>query len=229
MQETDADWDAVLDEYLAKVNNQTGYQYERYLSRHQNKVNYTSFVYRADKYTVGNSGVTVFTWFTDAKFGHTYHMRNVGWGHLTLKSNTSKKFIVANTHWSYRTEHSGDTLSNGTKIYDDDLRTQCKNETNTLLSTLKNNYSSIPIFVTGDFNTSLTYFTNYAWLNSSYKVVGEQAKTAGTCITTVPTSGHYDHIFGTGSYTIKRFEFFSSINKKDLLSDHPFVYADLAF
>ena len=48
-------------------------------------------------------------------------------------------------------------------------------------------------------------------------------------MSTVPTSGHYDHLFGTGDYAIKRYEFFRNVNQHSVLSDHAFAYADLAF
>ena len=156
-------------------------------------------------------------------------MRNVGWIQFSLKTNTSKKFVVANTHWSYRTEHAGNKFSDGTAINNDTLRTQCKNETNQLLATLKSRFSSSPIFVTGDFNTSLSVLEGSRWVASGYSLLNRQAETAGVCVTTVPTSGHFDHIWGTGNYSINRFEFFSNVNKKDLVSDHPFVYADVVF
>ena len=232
LQETDEAWNLVLGKYLTKVKNQYGLDYSRYFDTYQNKINYTSLMYRADKFTVTASGVKVFSWWIDPNFNHGYHMRNVSWAQFTSINDSSKKFIVANTHWSYRTEHDGGNkyLSGSSKpIATDELRTQCKDETNALLSTLKSTYSNMPVFLTGDFNTSLPYFTNYGWLNSSYGVISAQAKKQGTSVKDVPTSGHFDHIMGTGSYTIKRFDFFSNVNGKELLSDHPFVYADLAF
>ena len=231
-QETDDAWNSVLDRYLNKVKEEYGLEYSRYFATYQNKINYTSLMYRSDKFTVTASGVKVFSWWVDPNFNHSYHMRNVSWAQFSSIDNASKKFIVANTHWSYRTEHDGGNkyLTGSSKpIATNELRTQCKDETNALLSTLKSTYDNMPIFLTGDFNTSLPYFTNYGWLNSSYSVVSAQAKSQGTSVKDVPTSGHFDHIMGTGSYTVKRFDFFTNVNFKELVSDHPFVYADLAF
>ena len=184
---------------------------------------YSSLIYRSDKYDVANNGFTQFTWVSN--HNHGYHMRNVSWAEFVSKTNSSKKFIVANTHWSYRTEHEDIYGTN-------ELRTQCRNETNTLLSTLKSTYPNQPIFLTGDFNTSLSYFTGKnTGLNliSSFSVLSEQAKSAGKLITTVPISGHYDHIFGTGSYTVNRFDIISNANSRNLVSDHSFVYSDVTF
>ena len=83
--------------------------------------------------------------------------------------------------------------------------------------------------ILGDFNTSLPFFTSYGWTPKSFNVISEQAKNNGTALSTVPTSNHFDHIFGTGNYTVKRYEFFNNVNQHSALSDHPFVYADLAF
>jgi endonuclease/exonuclease/phosphatase family metal-dependent hydrolase len=225
VQETDADWNMYLDKYLDKIESLYGIKYERYWGTYEDKVNYSSLIYRADKFTVGDSGVVVFSWWIAPNFNHSYHMRNVSWAQFKFIDNPSKTFILANTHWSYRTEHQDIYGTN-------ELRTQCRNETNTVLTTLKNSYAGTPIFLTGDFNTSLSFFTSKNSglnLTSSYNVISEQAKSAGTSVSTVPTSGHFDHIFGTGSYSVKRFEFFSSTNYKNELSDHPFVYADVAF
>ena len=232
LQETDANWNQVLDGYLAKIQKTHGIKYSRYLTTYEGKINYTSLLYRSDKFKVENSGVKVFSWWADKTFNHSYHMRNVSWAQFTSLSNSSKKFIVANTHWSYRTEYdNGKTYLSGssTPIATNELRTQCKNETNTFLTSLKKTYPEVPIFLTGDFNTSLPFFTQSGWTPSSFNIISEQAKSNGTALSTVPTSGHFDHIFGTGNYTVKCYEFFKDCNQHSLLSDHPYAYVDLAF
>ena len=237
MQETDSRWENNLDRYLDKIESAHGIKYERYWARYEGKVNYTSLLYRADKFTVGDestgdAGVEVFSWWVDPNFNHDYHMRNVSWAKFTSISDQNKTFVLANTHWSYRTEHDGGNkyLTGSSKpIQTNELRTQNKDETNALLTALKNKYKNTPIFLTGDFNTSLPFFTDSGWLNSSYKVLSEQAKSAGTLIGTVPTSGHFDHIMGTGNYSVLRFEIFKSGNYVTQLSDHPLVFADVAF
>jgi hypothetical protein len=97
------------------------------------------------------------------------------------------------------------------------------------MTQLKQNHSQMPIFLTGDFNTSLSFFTESDWTPTSYNIISEQAKTNATTSSSVPPSGHYDHLFGTGSYTIKHYAFFKDTDHLDLLTDHPFAYADLAF
>lgn len=232
LQEVDEDWNESLDDYLVKIQKLYGLTYSKQMSSFEGKVNYTSLLYRSDKFKAENSGVKVFSWWTAERFNHSYHMRNVTWTKFSSLDNAQKSFIVANTHWSYRTEHAdGKTYlrDSDTPIAVNELRIQCKDETSAFLSTLKQTYSEIPIFLTGDFNTSLPFFTQSGWTPSSFEIISEEAKSNGTALSTVPTSGHFDHIFGTGNYSIKRYEFFNKTNQHDLLTDHPFVYADLTF
>lgn len=209
-------------------------QYSKCLGTYDGKVNYSSLLYRSDKFKVENSGLEPFSWWKDLGANYRYHMRNISWACFSSLENSSQKFMVANTHWSYRTEHAdGKTYLTGssTPIATDQLRQQCKNETSQYLTALKTTNSGTPIFLTGDFNTSLSYFTTSynSWTPASFKVISEQAKSAGKALSTVPTTGHYDHIFGCGNYTINSYEFFNSVNVHKLLTDHPFAYVDLAF
>ena len=232
MQEVDRSWSNVLNTYLSKIEKTHGIRYSRYWATYEGKTNYTSLLYRSDKFKVENSGVEVFSWWKDLGANYNYHMRNISWAQFSSLENSSKKFIVANTHWSYRTEHDdGNTYLTGASkpIATDELRTQCKDETNRFMTSLKNSYPNCPVFLVGDFNTSLPYFTQWGWKPTSFNVISEQAKNNGTALSTVPTSGHFDHIFGTGSYTIKCYELLNNVNRHSVLTDHPFVYVDLAF
>ena len=157
-------------------------------------------------------------------------MRNISWAQFSSLENTDTRFIVANTHWSYRTEHAdGNHYLSGsdTPIAADALRIQCKEETDTFLSSLKQNNPETPILLTGDFNTSLSFFTESGWTPEGFEVISEAAKSGGTALALVPSSGHFDHIFGTGNYTISCYGFLKDVNQHSLLSDHPFVYTDL--
>jgi endonuclease/exonuclease/phosphatase family metal-dependent hydrolase len=232
LQEVDESWNQAIDDYLARLQSAHGITYSRHLATYEGKVNYTSLLYRSDKFKVEDSGVNLFTWWTDRSFNHNYHMRNISWAQFSSLADAGKKFIVANTHWSYRTEHAdGKTyLSNSaTPIAANELREQCKNETNNFMSKLKQTYSGMPIFLTGDFNTSLSLFTQSGWTPTAFRIISEEAKTNGTSLSTVPVSGHYDHLFGTGNYTVRHYAFFTDTDYHNLLTDHPFAYADLAF
>ena len=232
MQEVDRSWSNVLNTYLSKIEKTHGIKYSRYWAIYEGKTNYTSLLYRSDKFKVENSGVEVFSWWKDMGANYNYHMRNISWAQFSSLENSSKKFIVANTHWSYRTEHAdGNTYLTGASkpIATDELRTQCKDETNRFMTSLKNMYPNCPVFLVGDFNTSLPYFTQWGWKPTAFNVISEQAKNNGTALSTVPTSAFFDHIFGAGTYTIRCYEYFTDVNQHSKLTDHPFAYVDLVF
>ena len=232
IQEADENWNNVLDTYLKKIQKSHGITYERLLASYENKVNYSSLLYRSDKFKAETSDLSVFSWWTNKAFNHNYHMRNVSWARFSALDAPEKTFLVANTHWSYRTEHAnGQTylFGSNTPIAVNELRTQCKDETNRVLSALRQENPGVPIFLTGDFNTSLPFFTDSGWTPAAFRLISEEALNSGTSISLVPSSGHFDHLFGTGNYTIKHFAFFNNTNQHSLLTDHPFVYADLAF
>lgn len=232
LQEADENWNTALDTYLPKLETMYGIAYTKHLSTYENKTNYTSLLYRSDKFQVLDDGIHVFSWWTDKTFSHNYHMRNISWAKFSPVSNPEQAFIVANTHWSFRTEHAnGKTYlsGSGTAIQENELRLQCKEETNTFMSSLKAADPQTPIFLTGDFNTSLPFFTDSGWTPADFHILSEEAKNSGTALSLVPTSGHFDHIFGAGNYTIDIFKFFTDDYGHSLLTDHPFVYADLSF
>ena len=232
LQEVDESWNEALDVYLEKLQKAHGITYTRHLETYEGKVNYTSLLYRSDKFRLTDSGVSVFSWWNDRTFSHDYHMRNISWAQFSPLNDSGKRFIVANTHWSYRTEHADNKTylsGSGKPIATDELRQLCKNETNTILSALKQTHPGIPLFLTGDFNTSLSLFTDSGWTPTGFKIISEDAKKAGAALATVPTSGHYDHLFGTGNYTIYQYSYFKGTDHLDLVTDHPFAYADLGF
>lgn len=230
LQEADEGWNEVLDGYLQKLQSAHGITYSRYLPEYEGKVNYTSFLYRSDKYQVLDGGVAPFRWWSDPVFHHNYHMRNISWAKLSVLEDSAKEFIVANTHWSYRTEHTGAFLTGAdTPLAENQLREQCMEETKLFLAGFKQTHPAIPIFMTGDFNTSLPYFTQYGWKPDGFDVISELAKSNGVARNAVPESGHYDHLFGAGSYEIGCYAYLQNTAYLQLLTDHPVVYADLAF
>lgn len=231
LQETDENWNEILDSYLAKIEQTCGIAYARHLATYEDKVNYTSLLYRRDKFQVSDSGVYVFNWWTNSAFRHNYHMRNVSWAKFSPLDGGAD-FLVANTHWSYRTEHSDGniTLFGATApIAVNELRTQCKDETHAYLSNLRQTYAEIPIILVGDFNTSLPFFTDDGWTPAGFRIVSEEAKSNHTAQSVVPESGHFDHIFAAGNYRICRYAYFGSTAPHNLLTDHPFVFADFNF
>ena len=232
LQESDAGWDQVLESYLKKIEKVYGIKYARHLATYENKINYTSLLYRADKYKVETDGIYVFNWWSEETFLHNYHMRNISWAKFSPLHNPEEVFIVANTHWSYRTEHAdGNTYLAGSQkpIAVNELRTQCKEETDAFLASLRQTYPETPVILTGDFNTSLSFFTDSGWTPQNFRIISQEAKNGGTAISLVPSAGHFDHLFGAGTYTIHLYGFFQDVNEHSLLTDHPFVYADFSF
>lgn len=232
LQESDESWDDVLDSYLVTIRDSYGIAYTRLLSSYEGKTNYTSLLYRSDKFNVDDSGLTAFSWWVDPLFNHSYHMRNITWAKFSSLENPSEEFVVANTHWSYRTEHANGTTylaEASSPIATNELRNQCRQETYAILESLRQEYAEIPLLLVGDFNTSLSFFTQSGWTPPSFSIISEEAKNNGTALVSVPDSGHYDHLFGTGNYTIGRYEYVKNVNSSELLTDHPFAYADLFF
>ena len=232
LQEVDESWNSALAYYLPKLQNAHGLTYSQLLSTYENKTNYTSLLYRSDKFEAEDSGVQVFSWWTDGAFNHNFHMRNISWAQFSSLEDRDSRFIVANTHWSYRTEHAdGNRCLTGSNIpiAVNELRMQCKEQTDTFLSSLKQNNPEIPILLTGDFNTSLSFFTENGWTPEGFEIISEAAKSNGKALALVPSSGHFDHIFGAGSYTIQCYGLFKDVNQHGLLTDHPLVYTDFVF
>jgi endonuclease/exonuclease/phosphatase family metal-dependent hydrolase len=171
-------------------------------------------------------------WWKDPQFNHSYHMRNISWAKFSSLADPSDEFIVANTHWSYRTEHAnGNTFLAGASqpIAANELRDQCRMETYGMLESIRQKHSETPTFLLGDFNTSLSFFTQSGWTPPYFHIISDEAMHAGTALAVVPDSGHFDHLFGTGNYTISRYEYVKNVNFMELLTDHPFAYADLIF
>ena len=102
-------------------------------------------------------------------------------------------------------------------------------ETKTIYTRLKNTYSNMPFFATGDYNASANWFATGGNYNS-FTSVCSLLSVEGNC---VPATGVYDHIFGSGSYSVKKMAYIESvkttIDNVGVLSDHNFVYADVAF
>ena len=159
-------------------------------------------------------------------------MRNISWAKFSSLADPSDEFIVANTHWSYRTEHAnGNTFLAGASqpIAVNELRDQCRMEAYGMLESIRQKHSETPTFLLGDFNTSLSFFTQSGWTPPYFHIISDEAMHAGTAFAVVSDSGHFDHLFGTGNYTISRYEYVKNVNFTELLTDHPFAYADLIF
>ena len=226
VQETDSKWNAVLNKYLTKIKSEYNIEFTRVLANYNNKVNFTSLIYRSDKFTLGNYDYTQFAWKNDVNLPNdSYYMRGVAWMQITSKTNTSKKFVLANTHWSYGAEYNGTKLTNGTTVYQHYCKGLCKDETITKINSLKSANSGMPVFLTGDFNTSAGWFSS----TGTYSTFSNACSLLSSKINATPGTGTYDHIFGAGTFTVKAFKYIDGINEIDALSDHPFAYSDVSF
>jgi len=230
VQETDSAWINPLKKYLDRIKKEYDIEYSRHFAEYENTVNLTSLLYRSDKYTVGDSNMEGFEWKKDPNLPtESYHLRNVTWAQFNSKEDSSKGLIFANTHWSYGSEYVGKTLSDGTVLGQHTAKGLCKDETATIYNRLKSTYSNMPFFATGDYNASANWFAsggNYSSFSSVCSLLSIEAN----C---VPEVGVYDHIFGSGSYTVKKMEYIESVKTTvdgvGLLTDHNFVFADVAF
>lgn len=225
VQECDKTWQELLTKYLTILKDNYNLNYQFLLNDNSGTINYSCLLYRADKFApVNYYGLQRFNWWQEIEGENpSFDMRNISYAQFNPinLSGLAQSFVVANTHWSYRTEHED---AYGTNV----LRTQCKEETNEFLNELKKNLNC-PIFVTGDFNTSLSYFEGASsWMSASeFTLLSSQASENGCLQKEVPQSGFYDHVFGNGNYTVVGYTHFNTGNQIGYVSDHSFIVADI--
>ncbi|MBQ7347158.1 MAG: endonuclease/exonuclease/phosphatase family protein [Clostridia bacterium] len=221
VQETDPTWLQQFPSYVELLKTDYGVQYTWLFTEVDGLSNLTSMLYRSDKYNLkASDAVPNSYWPASSK---KYHLRIMDWVYLEEKTNTANKFIVVNTHWAHE---SADWIAGSV------------NEEIEMVNSLRNTYG-VPIFCTGDFN-SKTDSAEYNSLVSSAGVTElfKQAKAAGTLVNecggcgtvgTVRTGGNYiDHIFGTGAYSVQKYETVVG-NRIQWLSDHAPHFADIKF
>jgi len=103
--------------------------------------NYSSILYRSDLYDCVKADYHIFSYWKS----QNYQMRIITWCKLRSKTDSTKQFILMNTHW--------DTYEQN-KYLDAD-------ESAVLLNNLKN--EGCPVFYTGDFNSQpgVPWLTNF--------------------------------------------------------------------
>lgn len=226
-QEVDAPWQPFMEYYRGILKSDYGLDYQALHATHGGKVNFTTIFYRADKYTVLDSAVDVFSYWNNS----TYHMRNVTWAKFQSKSNSGEQFILANTHWAHETKDSTTPGVSGEK------EMKCSNESAELINSLKSH--NVPIFITGDFNAKPTETASTNFLSlTGMKDTKVQASEAGVLINECGgcgsvgqgrSGGNYiDHIYGYGSYSVKRYETLTG-NMHHYMTDHSPMIADIKF
>lgn len=219
LQEADQKWINQLPAYLTLLKNDYGLEYTWVFKEQDGVQNLTSILYRSDKYELVDSGVQVNSYWNVAQKG--YHLRLYTWVNLKEKSDPTHQFVLLNTHWAWE---SDEWIQ---KSVDEEIE---------LIKTLRTRFS-LPIFCTGDFNSkqdSAEYnrFMSEAGLNDLCKQAREAACLVNECggcgnIGSPRSGGNYiDHIFGSGGYTVKRYETVVG-NRIHWLSDHAPHYVDI--
>ena len=135
VQEADADWISIIPGYLQYIKETTGIEYKWIFNNYLNKQTLTSIIYRSDKYEEVASGIENVGYWNN----NDYNLRLFEWIYLVEKTNSNHKFIMSNTHWGWE---------------DDEKINACVNLSIDKVNDLKSKYPGIPIFHTGDFNSS---------------------------------------------------------------------------
>ena len=217
VQETDEPWFENLPYYLDYLRDYLYLDYKWveniYPYNHDNPPTkgiptYTSIIYSRDQFTYVESGMEE---FTDGY--HTiYKLRVMTYVILTHKE-SGEKYALVNTHYDGTPTIAAREIA----------------EQASLVNRLKNKYSGIRLFCTGDYNNHGGY--NISDLKKALNMLTtkEMAKTNGTLVNELPgiPEGIYiDHIFAEKTVTVTRHETID-VNFANLLSDHRLQYADV--
>ncbi len=213
VQETDDLWTVHLPYYIDYLGDYLYMNYEWIENTYPispGKVvpNMTSIIYSKDEFTYVDSSMQEFS-----AFNHTaYKLRVLTWGIFTHKA-SGEKYALVNTHYD------GDI-----KYGPDEIKEQAA-----LVTKIKNKYSGIHVFCTGDYNNHGGY--NIGDLKKALNMLTTKdiAKTSGTLVNEIPgiPEGIYiDHIFTETTNVVTRHETID-VNFASILSDHRLQYADI--
>ncbi len=246
VQEADQPWMDALPYYLETVAKKEGVAYtllhDSVVHNGKTVVNFTPILYRSDKYTVDETGCKIFA----ANYQNSFCQRVGTYAKFTKKADSSKQFIVVNTHWAHETEE---------RIM------SCVNEEATLVNTLKAQYPSLPIFCTGDYNSNPArkptnesdmadrktrdqYFLEFVDKVSG-KIASDLAKEKGALLVSGGCHGSastmsednlravnsifIDHIVCTGgNYNVLVHDTIVNKNYSHVMTDHSPIYADFS-
>lgn len=210
IQEITGQWDEMIPYY-------SGEKYEfLHMKTPDGLINYSTIVYKKDRVSVVDSGVTYFS--TNGK----NNIRLVTWGLFEVKD-SGERFIVFNTHWSWESF---------------DVARQQAREQASLMGQITEKYN-YPYFCTGDFNT-IQLTENYKLfleltgaVDAKYaaKEAGVLLNVSGGCGTVgtprAESGNSIDHIFMSPGVKIYAFATVVDNNTWDL-SDHSPKYADIS-
>jgi len=151
LQEASGEWQTELSKRLTELKEEYGLDYTWHHKKVGGKTNFSGILFRADLYECVSEKTHVFSYWSNS-----YHMRIITMCKLQSKTDSSKQFIMMNTHW--------DT--------DDSKKVKCAAQSTTFLNNLKS--QNCPIFFSGDFNST----NGVSWLTDFINNTGVQ-KTGG--------------------------------------------------
>ncbi len=223
VQESDNEWIKILPYYLAVIKEKYGMEYEwifedwksdlqTFVSEGQTL---TTMIYRSDKYTLEDSGIQNIDGWNKKE----YNLRLLEWGLFSEKQNPAHRFIVCNTHWSLSTE-SAAWQAQSVQLSIDTIRS------------LQDKYSNVPIFQTGDYNSTNdqgSLYTKFLAESGAFDAMltaaenGVRINDCGGCagigVWRGANSSYIDHIACVGSgIRVLRYE--TLIGKNIYCSDH---------
>ena len=245
LQETDDPWMDALPYYLRVMRQKDGIEYTHQLRKAQNGsamvINFSSVLYRSDRYHLDASGCEIFA----ANYQASLCQRVGAWIKLTSKNDPAKQLVLINSHWAHETEER--ILS-------------CVNEEAALVDRLEKQYPGVPIFCTADYNsdpkkkprdeaedpnvkTRDQYFLQFVELVSG-TVASDAAREKGVLITPGGCRGsassandgtmravddHFiDHIVICGkNVNVLRHDTIRA-NRCNVMTDHSPIYADVS-
>ncbi|MCQ2428032.1 MAG: endonuclease/exonuclease/phosphatase family protein [Clostridia bacterium] len=181
--------------------------------------NYSTVLYKKDKYELVDSGVIPYSMSANV------YCRNMGWAVLRDKA-TGKNVAIISTHWDF----------NDGEINRDNYRKVQAEELSAQVKKLQDKYNC-PVFTTGDYNTiqssgSMNYFRSinnmWCWKFDSLKMLNNYGSASN--LGTLPGQGGnvIDYVFGTKDTT--PLQSFVVVNFDTAnISDHQPVITDVKF
>ena len=233
-QEMDEPWKQAFPWYLERMEKKDNveYTYTHSTATYGNKtmINFSAIVYRSDMYDLDDTGSRVYSVWEKTP---SYFQRVATYVKLTAKNDSSKSFILVNTHWAHE---------------DHETVNACAVEQAALVNELKAKYAGVSIFCTGDYNNLSTREWKDDYLNQMVadiggKIASAEAKKNGVLITPggcrasaknmhenimrEVDNSFIDHIIcAGGATTVMRHDTIRA-NGCNILSDHSPIYADI--
>lgn len=187
VQESDDYWINILPAYLDYIKSEYNIEYKWLFTDYLGIQTLTTVIYRSDKYIEVASGIENVGFWESTE----YNLRLSEWVYLREKNNADHEFILCNTHWAYE---------DAEKI---DASVQ---QSIDLVEHLKTTYKNVPIFYTGDYNSThredSDYITKFL----------PQTGCIDAMLTAVENGVRVNDCAGSGNLGDQRFEGYSYID-----------------